>query len=132
MKNSFSFFIFLRMSLLGFRSFVSTADHKKRIVRMRKRQKKQRQGQSLNEYHLENVTRKTISADRRKSMSWGNFITVDGSVAIKIGIMDTSKGSLEPVIESKLPVKVGKDMTADEDRVLVTCFGHMFSHMTQI
>ena len=32
--------------------------------------------------------------------------------------MDTFKGSLEPVRWSKLPIKVGKDMTADEVRVL--------------
>ena len=32
--------------------------------------------------------------------------------------MDTSKGSLEPVRGPKLPVKVGKDMTADKVRVL--------------
>ena len=51
-------------------------------------------------------------------MSWRNFKTVDGSVTIEIGIMDTSKGSLEPVRGSKLPVKVGRDMTADEVRVL--------------
>ena len=51
-------------------------------------------------------------------MSWRNFKTVDGSVTIEIGIMDTSKGSLEPVRGSKLPVKVGRDVTADEVRVL--------------
>ena len=49
----------------------------------------------------------------------GNCKTVDGSVAIEVEIMDTSKGSLEPGRGSKLPVKVGKDMTADEVRVLV-------------
>ena len=43
------------------------------------------------------ITRQTISTDRRKSMSWGNCKTVDGSVAIEIGITDTSKKSLEPV-----------------------------------
>ena len=52
-------------------------------------------------------------------MSWGNFKAVDGSVTIEIGIMDTSKGSLEPVRGSKLPVKFGKDMTDDKARVLV-------------
>ena len=52
-------------------------------------------------------------------MSWGNCKTVDASVALEIGIMDTSKGSLESLRGSKLPVKVGKDMTADEVRVLV-------------
>ena len=51
-------------------------------------------------------------------MTWGNCKTVDSSVAIEIGIMDTSKRSLEPVRGSKLPVKVGEDMTADEVRVL--------------
>ena len=78
---------------------------------------------SSNEYLFEKrnerkkykVTHKTIS---RKSMFWGNCKTVDGSDAIEIGIMDTSKGSLEPLRESKLPVKVGKDMTADEVRIL--------------
>ena len=51
-------------------------------------------------------------------MSWGNFKTVDGSITFEIGTMDTSKRSLDPVGGSKLPVKVGKDMTADEVRVL--------------
>ena len=46
------------------------------------------------------VTHKTISTDGRKSMSWGNCKTV----GVEIGIMDTSKGSLEPVRGSKLPV----------------------------
>ena len=63
------------------------------------------------------VTRKTITADRRKSMLSGNCKTVDSSVVIKVAIMDTSKGSLEPR-GFKLPVKVRKDMTADEVRVL--------------
>ena len=63
------------------------------------------------------VTRKTITADRRKSMFSGNCKTVDSSVVIKVAIMDTSKESLEPR-GFKLPVKVGKDMTADEVRVL--------------
>ena len=48
----------------------------------------------------------------------GNCKTVDSSIGIEIGIMDTSKGSLEPVTGFKLPVKVGKDMTADELRGL--------------
>ena len=81
---------------------------------------------SLNEYLFEKrnerkkykVTHKPSSTDGKKSMSWGNCKTVDGSVTIEIGIMDTSKGSLEPVRGSKLPVKVGKDMTADEVRIL--------------
>ena len=47
-----------------------------------------------------------------------NCKTVDSSIAIEIGIMDTSKGLLEPLTGSKLPVKVGKDMTADELRGL--------------
>ena len=63
------------------------------------------------------VTRKTITADRRKSMFSGNCKTVNSSVVIKVAIMNTSKGSLEPR-GFKLPVKVGKDMTADEVRVL--------------
>ena len=77
---------------------------------------------SLNEYLFEKrnekkkykVTQKTSSTDRRKSMSWENCKTVDGSVTIEIGFMDTSKGSLELVRGSKLRVKVGKDMAADE------------------
>ena len=51
-------------------------------------------------------------------MFLGNCKTVDSSVAIEVGIMDTSKGSLEPIRRSKRPVKVGKDMTPDELRVL--------------
>ena len=62
---------------------------------------------------VEKVTRKTITADRRKSMISGNCKTVDSSVAIDLEIMDTSKGSLELVIGSKVPVKVGKDMMTD-------------------
>ena len=62
--------------------------------------------------------RKTITADRRKSMFSGNSKTLESNVAIEVGIMDTSKGSLQPVRGSKLPVKVGKDMTADEVLVL--------------
>ena len=42
----------------------------------------------------------------------------DGSVTIEIGIMDATKGWLEPVRGCKLPVKVGKDMTTDEFRVI--------------
>ena len=51
-------------------------------------------------------------------MSWGHFKTVNVSVTIEIGIMEISKGSLEPVRGSKLPANVGKDMTADEVCVL--------------
>ena len=61
---------------------------------------------------------KKNSADRRKSMFRGNFKTIDDSVTIEIGIIDTSKGSVESVRGSKMPVKVEKDMTADELRVL--------------
>ena len=45
-------------------------------------------------------------------MSCRNFKTVDGSVAVETGIMDTSKGSLVP---ERLPVRVGKDMTTGKD-----------------
>ena len=48
----------------------------------------------------------------------GNCKTIDGSVAIVIGIMDTSKRSLETVRGSKLSVKVEKDMAADKVCVL--------------
>ena len=103
-------------------SFVSIADQKKSIENEKETEKATTSTKSLNEYLFEKrnerkkckVTQKTISTDRRKSMSWGNCETVE----IEIGIMDTSKGSLEPVRGSKLPVKVGKDMTADEVRVL--------------
>ena len=50
-----------------------------------------------NERKNHKITGQTISTDSRKSMSWGNGKTVDGSVAIEIGITDTSKKSLEPV-----------------------------------
>ena len=71
---------------------------------MEKRQKKATTStKSLNEYLFEKrneiknhtVTRKTISTDRRKSMSWGNCKAVYGSFVIEIGIIDTSKGSLD-------------------------------------
>ena len=52
-------------------------------------------------------------------MFWGNYKIVNSSsIVIEIGTMDNSKGSLEPVRGSKLPVKVGKDMRADEVRAL--------------
>ena len=38
--------------------------------------------------------------------------------AVEMRIMDTSKGSPEPVRGSKLPVKVGQDMTPDKVCVL--------------
>ena len=63
-----------------------------------------------------------ITADRRKSMFLGNCKTVDGSVPTAVEITDTSKGSLELVRGSKLPVKDGKDMTAHEVRVSVKTF----------
>ena len=71
---------------------------------------------SLNEYLFEKrnerkkykLTHKPSSTDKRKSMSWGNCKTADGNATIEIGIMDTSKGSLEPLRGSKLPAKVGK------------------------
>ena len=55
---------------------------------------------SLNEYLFKKrnkrnnykATRKTISDDRRKPMSWGDFKMFDGSVTIEIGIMDATKG----------------------------------------
>ena len=80
----------------------------------------------LNEYLSEKtqetknhkVARKTISTDKRKSMFLENFKTVDGSVVIEVGIMDTFKGSVEPVRGPKLPVKIGKDMTTDKVSVL--------------
>ena len=71
---------------------------------MEKRQKKATTStKSLNEYLFEKrneiknhtVTRKTISTDRRKSMSCGNCKAVYGSIVIEIGIIDTSKGSLD-------------------------------------
>ena len=44
--------------------------------------------------------------------------TIDGSVTIEIEIIDTFKGSLEQLRGSQLPVKDGKDMTADKVCVL--------------
>ena len=55
-------------------------------------------------------------------MFLGNSKTVDGSVPTAVEITDTSKGSLELVRGSKLPVKDGKDMTAHEVRVSVKTF----------
>ena len=46
--------------------------------------------------------------------------------------MDASRGSLEPIKGSKLPVKVGKDITADEGHVLALLFRDMFSRMIDI
>ena len=54
----------------------------------------------------------------RKSLGFHKIISdakpshkiVDTSVIIEVGIMDMSKGNLEPVKGSRLPVKVGKDM----------------------
>ena len=94
-------------------SFTLTADQTKKSTENEKETEKAATNtKSLNEYLFEKrqerknykVTRKTITADRRKSMFSGNCKTVDGSVAIEVGIMDTSKGSLEPVRRSKLSV----------------------------
>ena len=108
-------------------SFVSIADQKKKSSENGKeREKATTTTKSLNEYLFEKrnetkkykVTHKPSSTDRRKSMSWGKCKTVDGSATIEIEIMDTFKGSLEPVRGSKLPAKVGKDMTVDKVRIL--------------
>ena len=47
-----------------------------------------------------------------------NIFFEKNNLAIAVGIMDTFKGSLESVRGSKVPLKVGKDMTADEVRAL--------------
>ena len=51
-------------------------------------------------------------------MSWGSCKTVDSNFAIEIGIMDTSKGSVEPVRGFKLPVNVGKGITTEKISIL--------------
>ena len=97
-------------------SFALTAGQTQSTENEKQTEKARTNTKSLNENLFEKG--KTVTADRRKYMFSGNCKTVDSSVASEVGIMDTSKGSLELVRGSKLPVKVGKDMTADELRVL--------------
>ena len=47
---------------------------------------------------------------REENLCFGETVKLL-TAAIEIGIRDTSKGSLEPVRGSKLPVNVGKDIT---------------------
>ena len=80
--------------------FVSTADQKKSSGNEKEIGKATTSTKSLNEYLFKKrnkrknykATRKTISDDRRKPMSWGDFKMFDGSVTIEIGIMDATKG----------------------------------------
>ena len=68
---------------------------KKSIENEKETEKATTSTKSLNEYLFEKrnerkkykVTQKTSSTDRRKSMSWENCKTVDGSVAIEIGFI---------------------------------------------
>ena len=72
----------------------------------------------LNEYFFEKRNRrKKIVRQRAKqlvpreeNLCFGETVKLL-TAAIEIGIRDTSKGSLEPVRGSKLPVNVGKDIT---------------------
>ena len=74
-------------------SFASTVYQKKRVLKMEKRQKSHDKHKVFKEYLFEKrqdrknykVTRKTITADGRKSMFSGNCKTVDGSVPIEVG-----------------------------------------------
>ena len=109
------FFVWVKMDVrdqfcINYRSKKGSSANEKEI------EKSTTSAKSLNEYLFEKrnerknhkATWKTISADKRKSISLGNFKTVDGSVTIEIWIMDTSKESLEAVRRSKLQSKLGK------------------------
>ena len=57
---------------------------------------------------------KSLSFNKIRSDAKPSHKIVDTSVIIEVGIMDMSKGNLEPVRESRLPVKVGKDINQEE------------------
>ena len=57
------------------------------------------------------LPRKSLGCHKVRSDAKPGHKIVDTSVIIEVGIMDMSKGNLEPVRGSRLPVKVGKDMT---------------------
>ena len=75
----------------------------------------------LNEYFFEKRNkRKKIVRQRAKqlvpreeNLRLGETVKLL-TVATEVGIMDTSKGSLEPVRGPKLPVNVGKDVTTEK------------------
>ena len=71
-------------------SFALTAEQEQSNENKKETEKTRTNTKSLNDYLFEKG--KTITADRRKSMFLGNCKTVDSSVAIEVGIMDTSKG----------------------------------------
>ena len=60
------------------------------------------------------LPRKSLGCHKVRSDAKPSHKIVDTSVIIEVGIMDMSKGNLEPVRGSRLPVKVGKDMNQEE------------------
>ena len=60
------------------------------------------------------LPRKSLGCHKVRSDAKPSHKIVDTSVIIEVGIMDMSKGNLEPVRGSRLPVKVRKDMNQEE------------------
>ena len=60
------------------------------------------------------LPRKSLGCHKKRSDAKSSHKIVDTSVIIEVGIMDMSKGNLEPVRGSRLLVKVGKDMNQEE------------------
>ena len=56
------------------------------------------------------LPRKSLGCHKVRPDAKPSHKIVDTSVIIEVGIMDMSKGNLEPVRRSRLPVKVGKDL----------------------
>ena len=60
------------------------------------------------------LPRKSLGCHKVRSDVKPSHKIVDTSSIIEVGIMDMSKGNLEPVRVSRLPVKVGKDVNQEE------------------
>ena len=60
------------------------------------------------------LPRKSLGCHKVRSDAKPSHKIVNTSVIIVVGIMDMSKGDLEPVRGSRLPIKVGKDMNQEE------------------
>ena len=72
------------------------------------RQEKQKRRQKFS-LHL-----KSLGCHKTRSDAKLSYKIVNISVIIEVGIMDMSKGNLEPVRGCRLPVKVEKDMNQEE------------------
>ena len=57
---------------------------------------------------------KSLGCHKIKSDAKQSHKIVGTRIIIEVGIMDMSKGHLEPIRGSRLPVKVGKDINQEE------------------